>query len=252
MATARLRRPTSRRALVDPPEHRHPQRPRHPDFCNLAGVARKTWNIVNESSNGNRLDREVFNDFQARPYQMRAEAAEIRRRLLDGAPSNDRKRLPPAGPGFDRFYRGKPAEGLYPPTQATSPEAKEAAVHEHDVLCRRLIEYLAHHGILAGELFDPPVDIAWQSPAGLQMIAEIKSCSAGNYIEQLRLGLGQVIEYRHRVSARRGPAKAVLLVSRVVDPTWFALCRSVDVQLIAGDDEDSWSHLVAHYPPQTG
>ncbi|MDQ7906845.1 hypothetical protein RB614_20225 [Phytohabitans sp. ZYX-F-186] len=149
-----------------------------------------------------------------------------------------------AGPGFDRSYRGKPAEGLYPPTQETSPEAKEAAVREHDALCRRLIAYLERYGIFAGELVDPPVDIAWQSPAGVQMIAEVKSCSAGNDISQLRLGLGQVLEYRHRVSALRGPASAVLLVSRVVDPAWFALCRSVGVQLITGDDEAPWSELV--------
>jgi hypothetical protein len=224
---------------------------RHPDFRNPAGVARKTWNIVNESSNGNRLDREVHDDFRARPDEMRAEAAQIRARLLSDVGPADNEPRSSAGPGFDRSYRGKPAEGIYPSTQATSPEAKEAAAREHDVLCRRLIAYLERYGILAGELVDPPVDVAWQSPAGLQMIAEVKSCVAGNEIEQLRLGLGQVLEYRHRAAAVRGPVNAVLLVSRVADPAWFELCRSVDVQLITGEDEASWSHLAAHSVHQT-
>ncbi|MGN9907864.1 hypothetical protein ACTMTJ_09965 [Phytohabitans sp. LJ34] len=221
----------------------HPGR-KHPDFRNPAGVARKTLNIVDPRSNGNRLDHEVFEDFQARPVEMHAEAAQIRLRLLGEASRDDRKAEGTAGPGFDRSYRGKPAEGLYPSMQATSPEAKEAALMEHDALCRRLIDYLNGRGILAGELVDPPVDIAWQSPAGFQMIAEVKSCSGGNDINQLRLGLGQVIEYRHRVTAQRCPATAVLVVSRVTDPTWFQVCRSVDVHLLAGDDEAGWSRLV--------
>jgi hypothetical protein len=225
---------------------------KHPDFRNPAGVARKTWNIVSEHSNGNRIDREVYNEFQTRPDEMRAEAAQIRLRLLSQATPEDREPEWPPGLGFDRSYRGKPAEGLYPPTQATSPEAREAAVREHDALCRRLIAYLERYGILAGELVHPPVDVAWQSPGGMQMIAEIKSCSAGNDVDQLRLGLGQVIEYRHRISALRGPASAVLLVSRVVDPAWFALCRDVDVQLITGEDEAGWSHLVKQSQRETG
>jgi hypothetical protein len=216
---------------------------RHPDFRNPAGVARKTWNIVNETSNGNRLDREVFRDYQAQPDQMRSEAAAIRQRLLAGtAPRQGSSGLPDNG--FDRRYRGKPAEGLYPDVQATSPHAKEAAVREHDLLCRRLIEFLGRHGMPAGELVDPPVDVAWRSLAGRQVITEVKSCAGGNDITQLRLGLGQILEYRHRLLATRGPSDAVLLVTRVGDPAWFEISRGVGVQLLAGDDEASWAVLV--------
>ncbi|MFI6257612.1 HNH endonuclease [Micromonospora zamorensis] len=61
----------------------HPGR-RNPDFRNPAGVARKTYNLVFESSNGNRLDRQVFEDFKANPHQMRSMAAHIRTLILDG------------------------------------------------------------------------------------------------------------------------------------------------------------------------
>ena len=59
--------------------------PRHPDFRNPAGVGQKTRNIVDQHpdhrgprSNGNRLDKEVLDDFLADPVGMRAMAARIR------------------------------------------------------------------------------------------------------------------------------------------------------------------------------
>lgn len=214
----------------------HPGR-RHPDFRNPAGVARKTWNIVNESSNGNRLDREVFLDYQARPDEMRAEAKRIRERLRAvRVDPRERRAL-----GFDRAYRGKPCEGAYPSMQSTSPEAKEAAIAEHDALCRRLIEHLGGTGLLAGEMSDPAVDVSWLSASGEQMIAEVKSCLADNETTQLRLGLGQVLEYRHRLATTGIHAKAILLVSRVSDPVWFHICKHADVLLLDGRNAESWS-----------
>lgn len=32
----------------------------------------------------------------------------------------------------------------------------------------------------------------------------------------------------------------MLLVSRIQDPMWFDICASVDVTLLAGDDEKAW------------
>jgi 5-methylcytosine-specific restriction protein A len=59
--------------------------PRHPDFRNPAGVGQKTRNIVDRhpdhdgsQSNGNRLDKEVLDDFLADPAGMRAMAARVR------------------------------------------------------------------------------------------------------------------------------------------------------------------------------
>ncbi|GAA2579516.1 hypothetical protein GCM10010435_65840 [Winogradskya consettensis] len=215
---------------------------RHPDFRNPAGVARKTWNIVNHSSNGNRLDRTVFDDYQTRPGEMRREAASIAQGLRAGASLGDA--VVPSNLGFDRRYRGKPAEGTYPDTQATSPQAKEAAVREHDRICRQLIAYLDRRGIPAGELVEPPVDVAWWGPTGTQMIAEVKSCVERNDTAQLRLGLGQVLEYRHRLRSTRGLTEAILLVSRIADPIWLDICRSVGVHLLAADDESSWSSVL--------
>ena len=63
----------------------HPLDRRHPDFRNPAGVARKTLNIATTHpahrgarSHGNRLDKEVLDDFRADPPGMHAMAARIR------------------------------------------------------------------------------------------------------------------------------------------------------------------------------
>ena len=62
--------------------------PRHPDFRNPAGVGQKTRNIVDHHpghrgprSNGNRLDKEVLDDYLADPPGMRAMADRIRELL---------------------------------------------------------------------------------------------------------------------------------------------------------------------------
>ncbi|NJC86202.1 hypothetical protein [Planosporangium mesophilum] len=142
--------------------------------------------------------------------------------------------------GFDRPYRGKPAEGDYPEVQPTSPAARERANAEHDALCRQLIAHLSKRGIEAGELTSPPVDVAWRGANNRQVIAEIKSCFDGNDTDQLRLGLGQLLEYRQRLAGAGVTADAILLVTRVKDPFWYEICRSVDIRLLAGDDEATW------------
>jgi 5-methylcytosine-specific restriction protein A len=77
--------------------------PHHPDFRNPAGVGQKTRNIVDNHpghrgprSNGNRLDKEVLDDFLADPAGMRAMAERIRELLTSAdADSSDVPDLDP-------------------------------------------------------------------------------------------------------------------------------------------------------------
>lgn len=78
--------------------------PRHPDFRNPAGVGQKTRNIVDNHpshhgsrSNGNRLDKEVLDDFLADPIGMRAMARRIRELLTTA--DVDSTELPDLDPG---------------------------------------------------------------------------------------------------------------------------------------------------------
>ena len=141
--------------------------------------------------------------------------------------------------GFDRPYSGRPAEADYQETMPTSPEARARALDEHDRLCRLLINHLAERGTAAGELIAPPVDLAWRDLDGTQYIAEIKSCLGADDATQLRLALGQILDYRHRLAVERRP-RTVLLVYRVLDPAWHQICAAVDVRLLNGADSSTW------------
>jgi len=69
--------------------------PHHPDFRNPSGIEQKTRNILDHHpdhrgrprSNGNHLDKEIFDEFFANSDKMRAEAALIREEFLAAANS---------------------------------------------------------------------------------------------------------------------------------------------------------------------
>lgn len=136
-------------------------------------------------------------------------------------------------PGFDRPYGGQVTQE---PVRV-SAEAHQAALADRDALCRRLIARLDAYGIAAGELMSPQVDVAWRGCRGDQVVAVVRSCHEGTDTDQLRAGLGQVLEYRQRLG---GPVAGVLLVSRVRDPIWYDVCKRAGVQLLAGDQEEGW------------
>jgi 5-methylcytosine-specific restriction enzyme A len=81
----------------------HPATPRNPDFRNPAGVAMKTYNIASTHpdyrgapSNGNRLDKEVLDDFRDDPARMHAMAARIRELLTHNEATSGLPDLDPA------------------------------------------------------------------------------------------------------------------------------------------------------------
>jgi hypothetical protein len=92
---------------------------------------------------------------------------------------------------------------------------------------------------------DPQFDLAWCCSSGL-VVAEVKTVQPANHIQQVRLGLGQVIEYRHRLSGTvSDPVVAVLILSAPPDPLMRDVCRTV--QVIATDInkmETTLSHLL--------
>lgn len=143
----------------------------------------------------------------------------------------------PGGPrGFDRSYTSPTAPADLPTQRSFNRDSYQAGVDEHDRLCRALIDQLAAAGVQAGAgLSGVPVDLAWRDAEGKQFIAEVKSVFAGNEVEQLRLGLGQVLEYRHRLAALNVPVRALLVVPRALDPGWRDICADNGVTLIVAD-----------------
>jgi hypothetical protein len=84
---------------------------------------------------------------------------------------------------------------------------------------------------------EPNYDLAWEAN-GRVFVAEIKSITDDNEEEQLRLGLGQVLRYRHRLKRLGyGHVAAVLVPERAPrDSSWRDLCGELEVALISGDE----------------
>ncbi|MEH1014270.1 hypothetical protein V6U90_14300 [Micromonospora sp. CPCC 206060] len=143
---------------------------------------------------------------------------------------------PGVEPGFDRPYAGPAAPADLPGQRAFDGDAYRAGVDEHDRICRQLIAHLGRSGVRAGAgLHGVPVDLAWRDATGRHVIAEVKSVAGGNGTDQLRLGLGQVLEYRHRLATRGAPVTALLVVSRCDDPVWRDICADNGVELLVAD-----------------
>jgi hypothetical protein len=79
---------------------------------------------------------------------------------------------------------------------------------------------------------DPPFDLARRDRADLH-VAEVKSTTAMNEERQMRLGLGQLLRYRHALSAGGTTVHATLYAERrPADPQWSVLCQSLGVTLV--------------------
>lgn len=83
--------------------------------------------------------------------------------------------------------------------------------------------------------YEPNFDISWKAE-GTVFVAEVKSITNDNEEEQLRLGLGQVLRYRHRLQQLGHERVVAVLVPErpPSDRAWTALCRELRVELLSG------------------
>jgi hypothetical protein len=116
------------------------------------------------------------------------------------------------------------------------PALVERALKGHSDMQNALAQVLRQAGIEPRSRLprEPNFDIAWET-AGTVFVAEVKSITDDNEEEQLRLGLGQVLRYRHRLRALgHDHVVAVLAPERAPrDSTWRDLCRELGVVLLA-------------------
>ena len=79
---------------------------------------------------------------------------------------------------------------------------------------------------------EPEFDLAWER-ADKIFVAEVKSIVAANEEKQLRLGLGQVLRYRQKLSDKRKEVVAVLVPERrPAERSWEDLCRDLGVLIV--------------------
>lgn len=114
------------------------------------------------------------------------------------------------------------------------PDRIDRGTHAHAATQEALAAFLRKKGIdprsyVPGE---PEYDLSWER-ASVVYVAEVKSITAANGEKQLRLGLGQVLRYKHQLEQRCTKKVVAVLVaeSRPSDKSWISTCRSHGVLL---------------------
>jgi hypothetical protein len=93
------------------------------------------------------------------------------------------------------------------------PDAVDRGLLAHHETLEALAAWVRGRGweprLPAGD--EPPYDLAWQDDDGVVHVAEVKSTTEDNREKQLRLGLGQVLRYRHALAASGREVRAWLV-----------------------------------------
>lgn len=155
-----------------------------------------------------------------------ADAARILTHTAPAAPTPD----PPHGRPFVSKEGGVDAPDA---VLVSSWDAMDKATRAHAELESGLAEFVeaAGHQARSPASGEPQYDVGWR-PAGHFVVAEVKSVTPVNHRQQVRLGLGQVIEYREQFrSVGEVGCRAVLAIAAVPDDLDRAMCASVDVTI---------------------
>jgi hypothetical protein len=144
-------------------------------------------------------------------------------------------------PGLGAPYRQVPVTGLSGSRDPFSvdPALVERGLRGHTDTQNELASVLSNAGIDSsrGLRPGPDFDLAWQKD-GTVFVAEVKSITAQNEEHQLRLGLGQVLRYRQRLSALGHDRVVAVLVPECQprDPSWRELCQELGVVLLCRNE----------------
>jgi excisionase family DNA binding protein len=122
----------------------------------------------------------------------------------------------------------------------SSPETYERGLNSHERLSNLLAKKLGQRGY---ERFlpspgAPQFDVAWRASNTL-FIAEVKSTTAANETGQIRMGLGQILDYRWRFREDH-PVAVLFIESAPADTEWFAICTQAGVTLLHPAIVETW------------
>ncbi|MGI3781938.1 MAG: hypothetical protein ACRYG2_14310, partial [Janthinobacterium lividum] len=158
----------------------------------------------------------------------------LRRAPVDPPPPADPRETPASPalllPPIDVPYT--PADEHISVTAAlptSSPAAVERAARAHATTQNLLAEWLFSRRLvpLSPAPDQPAFDLAWRERGDL-FVAEVKSLPPDRELPQLRLGLGQVLDYAHSLGAR----PVLVTERRPSDPRWLDLCSSLGISLV--------------------
>lgn len=122
----------------------------------------------------------------------------------------------------------------------------DRATRRHMNLQDRLAEDLRNRGIvpLSPGSWQPQYDLAFEDD-GARFVVEVKGGSPVG-AQQLRLGVGQLLEYRHLLSVSEPhEVRGVLLVESDPPPPWDVLAEAVGIKIITASRlEESLSEML--------
>jgi hypothetical protein len=117
---------------------------------------------------------------------------------------------------------------------SVDPNVIDRGTRGHAKTQNALAAFLAAHGVAPLRPInpDPDFDVGWRK-GGAWYVVEVKSLTAANEARQLRLALGQVLDYHDALARRHDDVRAVIAVERrPADPRWVSLCERHDVLLV--------------------
>lgn len=136
---------------------------------------------------------------------------------------------------FGGPFRPLPGRGpVNPPLELRIDlDALEKGTQRHEATRTALADFIAANG---GEPREPgkaaQFDLGWRDRDGTIWIAEVKSLARTSEAQQLRLGLGQVLDYRQAIATPEIPIRAALVIEQEPsDLRWVEVCAAVGVVL---------------------
>jgi hypothetical protein len=120
------------------------------------------------------------------------------------------------------------------------PDAAGRGWRAHHQLQNQLVELVRAAGWSPRDPapIDPEFDLAWETSQGIGVV-EVKSCTKENEVRQLRMGIGQVLDYDDSLRARGRAVLPVLYLERgPSDTRWVALAERHHVRLVWPGTED--------------
>ncbi len=139
-----------------------------------------------------------------------------------------------SGPGRPYLARDEDAEPLErAPSGPVDPDTVGAGLRAHNQLQNRLAEAVSAAGLtpLAPDSAGPFFDLAWMA-ADVFTVIEVKSLTESNAVRQLRMGLGQVLDYANSFTRSGLSVRAGLYVEhQPTDGRWSELAAAAGVTL---------------------
>jgi hypothetical protein len=155
-----------------------------------------------------------------------------------GVPRAERERLARSSrrPAFSTAYRVADENTAAAPRDPfhVDPEAVDRSLRSHAATQNALAQAARARGLqpLSPGVTDPDFDIAWIE-SGTLVLAEIKSVTAGNEVKQLRLGLGQLLDYVDQARRSGRTVRGLLAIeTNPSDSRWGDLCQEHGVTLV--------------------